>query len=183
MKIPKANTSMTLDNSFITATRQICVVTSDFDRTIKSYADSLGIGPWWVNEYVPPDIGGMTFRGKKVDYAMRIALAWTGEMNWEIIQPLYGPNIYSEFLEKTNGCGGVHHIGFLLEDFDTDWEETIQSFVSHGQTIIQEGGWKGVKWVYFEGNDPAQPQYELISREVGWTRPEPISWYPRPPSQ
>ena len=182
MKTLKVNTHLTLPNSFIGATRQICIVTPDFDRTVSSYADSLGIGPWWINEYTPPDIKDTTFRGAPVKHGMKIGLAWTGEMNWEIIQPLFGPNIYSEFIEKTGGRGGVHHIGFLLEDFETGWKETIDSFISHGQTIIQEGGWRGVKWAYFEGTDPAQPQYELISREPGWVRPEPMRWYPHPPS-
>ena len=181
MKKPPVNDNLVLENSFISATRQICVVTPDFERTLQSYANSLGIGPWWVNEYIPPDLHSTTFRGEEVEHGMRIALAWTGEMNWEIIQPLFGPNIYTEFLEKTGGRGGVHHIGFLLEDFDTDWSESVQTFVKNGQTVIQEGGWHGVHWAYFESDDPAQPQYELISREPGWIRPEPLSWFPHPP--
>ncbi|MBJ26833.1 MAG: hypothetical protein CL567_04140 [Alphaproteobacteria bacterium] len=181
MKKLNVNADLILENSFIGATRQICVVTPDFDRTVRSFVDTLGIGPWWINEYRPPEIHGTTFRGKSVEYGMKIGLAWTGEMNWEIIEPLFGPNIYTEFLHKTDGKGGVHHIGFLSEDFDSEWSETINSFVGRGHIIVQEGGWRGVQWVYFEGDDPAQPQYELIRRDPGWIRPEPLRWYPHPP--
>ena len=182
MKTPAANPHLVLENSFISATRQICVVTPDFERTVKSYADELGIGPWWINEYVSPALKNTTFRGEPVEHSMRLGLAWTGEMNWEIIQPISGPNIYSEFLEKTGGRGGVHHIGFLLDDFSTDWDATVAAFTARGQTVVQEGGWQGVRWAYFESDDPAHPQYELIYRDPDWVRPEPLRWYPHPPA-
>lgn len=182
MKPPAINPDLVLDNSFIGRTPQICVVTSDFEATLKSYADGLGIGPWWCNQYAPPDLGGGTFRGKPVEISLNIGLAWTGDTNWEIIQPLTGESIYTEFLERTGGRGGVHHVGFYLSDFETGWDETIANFVGRGLTIVQEGGWRAVRWVYFESDDPAQPHYELIDRPADWVRPAPQRWYPHPPA-
>ena len=82
-----------LPNSFISETRQICIVTRDLDAMVRRYADELGIGPWWVNEYKAPDLFDTSYRGKAQPYSMRLALAWTGALNWEIIQPLDGQSI------------------------------------------------------------------------------------------
>ena len=52
-----------LPNSLIGQTRQICIVTRDLDACIRNYADRMGIGPWWVQEYGPPDLTDRYFRG------------------------------------------------------------------------------------------------------------------------
>ena len=43
-----------LANSFIGETRQICIVTRDLDARVREFADRLGIGPWWIQDYEPP---------------------------------------------------------------------------------------------------------------------------------
>jgi catechol 2,3-dioxygenase-like lactoylglutathione lyase family enzyme len=119
-----------LANSFIPETRQICIVTRDLDAMVRRYADALGIGPWWVNEYSAPDLFDTTYRGQPATYSMRLALAWTGALNWEIIQPLDGPSIYKDFLERNEE--GVQHVGIMLGDLGMTWEECHASFKARG---------------------------------------------------
>ena len=94
-----------LPNSFLDGTVQICVVTHDLERAVRAYADRLGIGPWWIQDAEPPEMTETRIRGVETPFSMRLALAWTGDMMWEIIQPLSGPTVYKEFLEK-HGEGG-----------------------------------------------------------------------------
>ena len=88
-----------LPNSLFPQTQQVCVVTHDLDACIRGFADRLGIGPWWVNCYEAPLLVNARLRGEPVECSFLLGLAWTGALNWEVIQPLAGPSIYKEYLE------------------------------------------------------------------------------------
>ncbi len=165
-----------LPNSFIPETRQICVVTHDLDTMVQRYADELGIGPWWVNEYKAPDLFDTTYRGQAQPYSMRLALAWTGALNWEIIQPLEGPSIYRDYLERNQE--GIQHVGIMLGDLGMNWEECHQSFKLRGFEKIQEGSWKRFKFCYYDTLASSGTIIEIIDRPADFERPEPLYWYP-----
>ena len=130
--------TLRLPNDFIPETKQICIVTRDLDAMVRRYADKLGIGPWWVNEYRPPELTDTTYRGEPSTFSMRLALAWTGVLNWEIIQPLEGPSIYHDFLERNEE--GMQHVGILLSDLGMTWDECHEAFearlrADHGRAL------------------------------------------------
>jgi len=170
---------LSLPNSFVTQTRQVCVVSSDLDATVREYSDRLGIGPWWINEYSAPELKDCTFRGQQVDHSFAIALAWTGDLNWEVIQPLKGPSIYREFLE-TRGTG-IHHVGIMLQDLRHDWPSLRELLNSRGCKIVQEGRWQEISWLYFETPGPTGACFEIIDRPPSFVRPSPRRWYPPKP--
>ena len=165
-----------LPNSIIGQTRQICIVTRDLDACIRNYADRMGIGPWWVQEYAPPVLTDSHYRGAPGRFSMRLALAWTGDLNWEVIEPLEGPSIYHEFLEAHGE--GLQHVGFLLHDTGLDWDACIADVEARGFTRIMGGGWRGVRFCYFETEDELKTTFELIYRPEGYQRPDPLYWYP-----
>ena len=41
-----------------------------------------------------------TYRGQPSDWSARVGFCWIGDKQLEIIQPLNGPSIYYEHLEK-----------------------------------------------------------------------------------
>ena len=128
-----------LPNSIIGQTRQICIVTRDLDACVRNYADRMGIGPWWVQEYAPPVLTDRHYRGGPGQFSMRLALAWTGDLNWEIIEPLEGPSIYHEFLEEHGE--GLQHVGFLLQDTGPRLGRLRRR---HGGTRIRTGHERGL---------------------------------------
>ena len=168
-----------LPNSLIDETVQVCVVTRNLDAAVKRFADRMGIGPWWVQNYEPPLLTHTTFRGKPTAYSMRLALAWTGQMNWEIIQPLKGPSIYQEFLDEHGE--GVQHAGVFLSDLGVGWDECYEVFAQRGFKPIQEGRWREVRFCYFDTEGATHTTFEVIDRPPGWERPEPQYWYPAKP--
>ena len=170
-----------LPNSLFRETAQICLVTRDLDALIRAYADKLSIGPWWVQDYRPPELRDTTFRGRPAAYSMRLAMAWTGAMNWEIIEPLDGPNIYDEFL-KLHG-EGVQHIGVLLEHTGMSWQACYEAFRKRGMAPLQEGAWDRIRFCYFDTEGPAWTVIEVIDRPADWQRPEPLYWYPARPAE
>ena len=165
-----------LPNSLIGQTRQICIVTRDLDACIRNYADRMGIGPWWVQEYAPPDLTDRHFRGGPGQFSMRLALAWTGDLNWEVIEPLEGPSIYHEFLDEHGE--GLQHVGFLLQDTGLDMDGCIADMEARGFARVMSGGWRGVRFCYFQTEDALKTTLELIYRPEGYQRPDPLYWYP-----
>jgi hypothetical protein len=166
-----------LPNSFIRETGQVCIVTHDLDTRIKALADQLGIGPWWVRTYEPPLLTGRTYRGQPGKYRMRLALAYTGALNWEVIQPLEGPSIYHDFLEA-NG-EGLHHVGLFVQQSNLGFEQCVEEFGRRGFQPVQEGIVnEQVRYCYVGTEDATKTSFEIIYRPPDYVRPEPDFWYP-----
>ena len=169
-----------LPNSLFPQTQQVCVVTRDLDACIRGFADRLGIGPWWVNRYEAPLLANAKLRGAAVECRFLLALAWTGSLNWEVIQPLDGPSIYKEYLEAQGE--GIHHVGFFLQTMGMDWEVCHRELEQRGFARLFEAQWSGVSFCYYDTLDPTHTTFEIIHRPAGWTRPEPNYWYPAKPA-
>jgi hypothetical protein len=165
-----------LPNSIIGETRQICIVTRDLDACVRNYADRMGIGPWWIHEYAPPELHDQRFRGAEGKYSMRLALAWTGGLNYEVIEPLDGPSIYHEFLDAHGE--GLQHVGVLLQDTGKDWETCVADLEGRGFAQVMSGAWGDVHFSYFETEGALKTTFELIYRPEGYVRPAPLRWYP-----
>ncbi len=167
----------TMSNSFVGDTKQVCLVTRDFYRTMEGMVRA-GIGPWRVYTFGPETMTDITYRGKPSQHAMKLGLAFSGDMCWEIVQSLAGPNIYEEFLEKHGE--GIHHIAFTCNDIP--WEEQIRSFEDRGYTMIQSGLWQGkFPHAYFETEGETTTTFEIYANPKDFSWPEPEEWYPAPP--
>lgn len=123
----------------ITSVDQVCFVVRDIDKAMEAYW-RVGIGPWQVYTYGAPLVKEITYRGKPGNWSFRIALAKVGGFTLEIIQPLSGENIYSDFLAK-HGEGGIQHLGMVVDDLDQVVEEARRS----GYEVIQSGRGHGVR--------------------------------------
>jgi len=177
---PTPTSDITLSNSFLTDTMQICVVTRDIYRTMDGMI-RLGIGPWAVYTFDDTTVSEMTYRGGPGDYSMKLCLAFNGSMMWEIIKPIKGPSIYTEFLEKHGE--GIHHTAFHCGDMS--WQERVEEFEQRGFKKIQSGLWKDlVPYAYFETEEAATTTFELFIIPEGADMPAPEEWYPAtPPAQ
>ena len=175
--LPTVTGSNAMSNSFLGENIQICVVTADFRRTMEGLVRT-GIGPWRVYTFSPKTVQNMTFRGKPASYSMKLGLAWSGTMNWEIVQPLEGPNIYEEFLEAHGE--GIHHVAFGCSAMP--YQDRIRSFEARGYKMIQSGLWLGqVPYHYFDTEGDTTTTFEIFQAPDGYEFPEPEEWYPAPP--
>ena len=94
--------------------RQIGIVVRDLQKAVDNYWATLGIGPWQIVRMEPPILRDVTLRGKSVEASMLAAIAESGSIQLELIQPLEGPSIWKEFLEERGE--GLHHIQPLAQD-------------------------------------------------------------------
>jgi methylmalonyl-CoA/ethylmalonyl-CoA epimerase len=139
---------------------QVGFVVKDIDKAMEAYW-RVGVGPWRVYTYGAPLVKEITYRGKPGDWRFRIALASVGGFSLELIQPLSGKNIYSDYLEK-HGAGGIQHLGFVVDNLDLAVEEGRRS----GYEVIQSGRGHGVrgdgKFAYLSTEDDLFTVYELM---------------------
>ena len=83
---------------------------------------------------------------------MRLAFAYLGEVEIELIQP---PEGRRKFID-THG-EGLHHWGFFVDDLDGE----TANLVTQGATIIaQQSG----SWVYLDCGGPGGVIFELMKR-------------------
>lgn len=115
---------------------QIAVVCHNLQRTMEMYTKLLGWGPWNVYRHEPPRLHDTIVRGEQVGYTMLGAETHVGEMGFELLQPLEGPSIYTEWLEKHGE--GLHHVAVMLHNFDES-TELQRRFVEMGYPVLMGG--------------------------------------------
>ena len=94
---------------------QVGIVVRDIEKTAAFYYSTFGIGPF---EIVPEvKFEGVILRGSPTNAKIKVAFAQSGPLQIELIQPLEGENIYTEFLDSKGD--GLHHLGFQVDDFDS----------------------------------------------------------------
>ncbi len=94
---------------------QIGVVVDDIHRTMEKLTELFGIGPFRVVNCPPAERIDQQFYYGELDCFRTVqAFADLGSVELELIQPLEGRTIWSDFLEKRGP--GIHHIRFNVPD-------------------------------------------------------------------
>jgi methylmalonyl-CoA/ethylmalonyl-CoA epimerase len=158
----------------LTQVNQIALVVHDLEATMRRYWEMLGVGPWSVYTYGPPLVREMTYRGKAQEYRMRLALAHTGPMMIELIQPLSDHNIYVEHLDRKGE--GLHHLGIFVPSLGP----AVADAERQGFSMIQSGRGYGKSgdggYAYFDTEASLGVILELI--EIPKERIPPEAEYP-----
>ncbi len=153
---------------------QVAVVVRDLNASMERYVNEFGIGPWSVYTFSPDWIEGMTFRGNEQDYIMKLAITMVGNVMYELIEPVQGPNSYEEFLNEHGE--GLHHLGYFVDDIDT----AIQQMEKAGYKLLQSGRSFGTNndgaYAYFETESALGHIVEAI--EMPAEMPPPERTYP-----
>ena len=115
------------------ATMQVAVIVRDLDAALKHHWETCRIGPWDIYTFDPEKVQDYLYRGKPAAHACLIAIAWSGDTQLELIQPLTGYSIYDEHLERRGE--GLHHIKL----FYADCHKAIAGYAKRGYPVIQSG--------------------------------------------
>ena len=94
---------------------QIAWVTRDLERSMKAWVDNLKVGPWTVLTFTEETLKYLDVDGRRVTepFKFLIGISWIGEIQVELIQPVYGPMIYDAFIQKHGE--GLHHFNLDSE--------------------------------------------------------------------
>lgn len=162
---------ITADSPVFTQTLQVGIVVRDLDRAMKTYYERYGIGPWEIYEMNPDTVSALEKDERPAAHAMRVGLAMVGEVQWELIEPVDGPNIYSEWMDAHGE--GLHHLGLGVRSYD----DTIDLVHARGGTILQSGNLQGAKYAYPSTEDDLGFVTEIFDFPDG-TKLTPHSYYP-----
>ncbi|WP_084521520.1 VOC family protein [Nocardia uniformis] len=140
---------------------QIAWVVTDMDATERFFETCFGVRRWTRIPDVPFGPDTCTYRGEPADFTAHISLAYRGDMQLELIQPVRGQSIYTEFLER--GGPGLHHICMEPADFDA----AIAAAAERGAPVVQRGEMSGgeMRFAYLDGGTHGVPYIELA--EIG----------------
>lgn len=91
---------------------QVGLVVEDLQATMEAYHQLLGWGPWNVYEYTAANLTELRVRGEAVEASYLGAETQAGPVGFELLQPLEGPSLYREWLERHGE--GFHHLGCMV---------------------------------------------------------------------
>jgi hypothetical protein len=116
---------------------QIGYVVRDIDAAMDDWVKH-GVGPWFYVDRVQTDY--FRYRGVDSDMQMSVALANSGDVQLELIQPRNdAPSMYKDFLDA--GREGMQHIAYWSNDYQSLLDQALRD----GYTIGQEGSIGGEK--------------------------------------
>jgi 4-hydroxyphenylpyruvate dioxygenase-like putative hemolysin len=138
---------------------QVAVVAKDLRKTMEAYQKVMGWGPWSVYEHKPPILHHTELRGKPVHFTMLRAEAHCNPIDFEIIQPLEGPSIYTEFLEQKGE--GLQHLAVVAPSENVDL--ALQSFKKNGIDVLMSGRiGENIRFYYMD----TSPVLEMLAETV-----------------
>ena len=129
---------------------QIGIVVRDLHAVVKAFELLFGYEGFrvmeWPLEGVDPQA---TYHGDPGNFKLLLAFATIGKTQVEIVQPLEGQNIYSDFLDDRGP--GLHHFRFTVPDF----EERGANLEAKGIKKIASGTGVhvGSKWAYYDTSE------------------------------
>jgi catechol 2,3-dioxygenase-like lactoylglutathione lyase family enzyme len=132
---------------------QIAWVTRDLDATEKALTTLLGAKKWvrMPGVHFGPDT--CTYRGRPADFVADISLSYTGDTQLELIAPVNGDSIYTEFLDKAGP--GLHHICVEVDDVEA-------ALATRGAEVVQRGVMPGgMEFAYVTAAQAGVPYLEI----------------------
>ena len=132
---------------------QIAWVTQDLDATEKALTTLLGAKKWIRMPAVHFGPDTCTYRGRPADFVADISLSYAGETQLELIAPVKGESIYTEFLDRAGA--GLHHICVEAEDVERALAERNAEVVQRG---VMPGG---MEFAYVSAEAAGVPYIEI----------------------
>jgi hypothetical protein len=149
---------------------QIAWVTLDLDATETALTGLLGVRKWVriPDVHFAPDT--CSYLGKPADFVASISLSYLGDMQLELICPVRGESIYSDFLRD---CGpGLHHICMEAESPD-GFDTALADAADRGAAVVQQGVMPGgIQFAYVSA-----PQAGVPFIEIAYISPEMRAFY------
>ena len=132
---------------------QIAWVTRDLDATENALTTLLGAKKWIRMPGVHFGPEACTYRGKPADFVADISLSYAGDTQLELIAPVTGESIYTEFLDSAGP--GLHHVCIEADDVERAVGERAAEVVQRG---VMPGG---MEFAYVTAQDAGVPYIEI----------------------
>ena len=141
---------------------QTAWVVQDVDATERHLSALAGVKAWTRLPDIRFGPDTCQYRGAPADFTAHISMAYAGDMQLEVIQPVSGTSIYTEFLERTGG--GLHHVCWEVADLDAALGEAA----GQGLEVLQRGDMAhgACRFAYVDGAAAGVPYVELAQNDA-----------------
>lgn len=92
---------------------QIAIVVENLKKSLKTFNDEYGIGPWEIYKIDKETTIDMKRNGESKEFDYIVAMCEIENVELELVQPIDENSVYYEFLK--NHGPGLHHIGFKIK--------------------------------------------------------------------
>ena len=136
---------------------QVAWVTDDIAATEVLLREQFGSGPWTRIPDVHFDAAHSRLRGEPHEFTAHVSLAYAGDLQLELIEPVSGESVHTEFLAR---CGpGLHHVCFTVDDLTAACARAEAA----GVPVLQTGSMMDgeIEFAYLDGSSAGAPYVEL----------------------
>jgi len=142
---------------------QVAWVVTDLDAAEAHLTAVRGTSRWTRLPGIRFGPDTCTYRGAPADFTCDISLGYAGDVQLELISPVTGASIYTEFLERAGG--GLHHLCFEVDDV----EESLRTAAAQGIACVQRGDMAhgAIRFAYLDGAHHGVPYIELAQLDDG----------------
>ena len=156
--------------------QQIAWLTRDLEKSMQAWIDVLRVGPWRVFRFTDKTVKNLKVGGRIVEepFEFRIAISSVGNTEIELIQPVRGPMIYEEYIQRRGE--GLHHVKERIQD--DQLAKVVKDYESRGVEITQTGQFFADFHFYLNTEPKLDFVYELGNCPYQELPPEMVSIYP-----
>lgn len=139
---------------------QLAWIVDDLEKAEATFAERDGVTRWTRLPDIHFGPEETTLRGAPADYVAHISLAYVGDLQLELIQPVRGESIYAEFLAERGPGSHLHHVCFDVADLDT---------ALAGQAVVTKGSMADgeIRFAYVDRGLGEIPFIELVQLGPG----------------
>lgn len=136
---------------------QLAWVTDDIEATERLLQEQLGASSWTRIDDVVFEAAATTYRGVPTGLVAHVSLAYSGDLQLELIQPVSGRSVHTEFLAAHGP--GLHHVCFATDDLDAACERAEAA----GHPVAQRGSMMDgeIEFAYLDCSAAGAPYVEL----------------------
>ena len=139
---------------------QYAWVVADMEAAAQHWAQTVGVGPFFVSEVDSASYDGFLYRGEPGSLQMRVAWAQGAQGQIELIEvSSTAPNIYHDVIEP--GQTGFHHVGIWSDDYVSD----RAALEADGFVVAQDMSPSNI--CYFDTTAQLGSMVEVIERNDG----------------
>jgi catechol 2,3-dioxygenase-like lactoylglutathione lyase family enzyme len=138
-------------NAMSAPINHIGIVVADVAATARQYTEIFGAGPWTFAEFVVEDV---VLHGRPAPGTakLRAATGMVGGLRIELLEPVDGPSVHAEFLDRHGP--GIQHVSFGPA---ADYDGVISRVEALGVEVEMQGRIGQGAFTYFE----TQPEFGI----------------------
>ena len=138
---------------------QIAWVTRDLDATERALTGLMGARKWTRLPGIHFTPETCSYRGQPADFIADISLSYAGDTQLELIAPVSGDSIYTEFLETVGA--GLHHVCMEAPD-EAAFDAALRAAEDRDASVVQQGVMPGgMRFAYVTAAQAGVPFVEI----------------------